>query len=55
MGVYAPTLRGRVREAPPESFHKRRALTPIPAPSPFEGEGSLYPTALAFVDGAAML
>ena len=40
MGVFAPTVRRKAREAPPASFQTRRALTPIPTLPPSRGKGS---------------
>ena len=42
-GVRAPWLRKEALGAPLEPFHRWPALTPIPDPSPFEGEGGVLP------------
>ena len=39
VGVFAPPATEEVVEASPAPFQKRGALTPIPDPSPIEGEG----------------
>ena len=54
VGVRAPVLQDKTREAPPPLFHIRPASTPIPALPPSRGKG-LVDRALALLPGVFML